>query len=201
MLPTPNVPWTPVPSFHMDERPANPPEPGAGEPSRRDFLESASFYAMLGGLTAGYGIVGLMGGRYLYPARPREKSWLFAAVEREVAHGSSFVFRTPVGEEVTIVRQGATGSARDFVALSSTCPHLGCQVHWQQPQGRFFCPCHNGTFDAAGVATGGPPGEAGQSLPRYPLKLEGGMLFIEVPTRKLADAGRGADGDSGSRKA
>ena len=185
----------------MDERPANSPEPAAADASRRDFLASASFYAMLGGLTAGYGIVGLMGGRYLYPARPREKSWLYAAVEREVAQGSSFVFRTPIGEEVTIARQGAAGTVEDFVALSSTCPHLGCQVHWQQPEGRFFCPCHNGIFDAAGVATGGPPAEAGQSLPRYPLKLEGGVLFIEVPTQKLADAGPGAGDESGSRKA
>jgi hypothetical protein len=59
-------------------------------------------------------------------------------------------------------------------------------VHWEAANDRFFCPCHNGTFDAAGRGTGGPPGDAGQSLPRYALKAEGGLLYIEVPTASLA---------------
>ena len=68
----------------------------------------------------------------------------------------------------------------DFVAFSSICPHLGCQVNWELQNDRFFCPCHNGVFDRDGNATGGPPAAAGQRLPRYPLKIENGLLFIEV---------------------
>ena len=38
----------------------------------------------------------------------------------------------------------------------------------------------------SGTATGGPPGEAGQSLPQFPLKVEKGLLYIEVPLEELA---------------
>ena len=53
-------------------------------------------------------------------------------------------------------------------------------------------PCHNGTFDTSGVATGGPPGDAGQNLPLYPLRVEQGMLFIEVPVDRLVATDRPA---------
>jgi len=66
------------------------------------------------------------------------------------------------------------------------CPHLGCQVHWEPQNDRFFCPCHNGVFSPDGVATAGPPAEAGQSLLEYPLKVEGNLLFIEVAQSVLA---------------
>lgn len=175
----------PVP---MTDEPTVPPKPGGSANTRRDLLARASAFAMLGGLVAGYGSVGAMAGRYLYPSKPRDKRWLFVAALKSIAKGSAIEFKTPIGEGVTIARRGDSGGVEDFLALSSTCPHLGCQVHWQQVEGRFFCPCHNGTFDPAGLPTGGPPAEAGQALPRYPLKIEDGLLYIEAPTEKLADA-------------
>ena len=83
------------------------------------------------------------------------------------------------GSEVT------TGDVDDFIALSSTCPHLGCQVHWEAAHDRFFCPCHNGVFDPSGRGLSGPPGEAGLSLPSYNLRVDNGLLFIEVPVTRL----------------
>jgi cytochrome b6-f complex iron-sulfur subunit len=87
----------------------------------------------------------------------------------------------PNGAHVVIARQGAGESADDFVALSSVCPHLGCQVHWEPQHDRFFCPCHNGAFDPQGQATEGPPAKAGQSLNRFPLQVEHRLLYILVP--------------------
>ena len=153
--------------------------------SRRGFLSKVSSAGMLAGLTASYGTAGVIAARYLYPAKPRVMGWKYVARVADIAVGGSLRYRTPIGEAVAIARQSAGTGAEDFIALSSTCPHLGCQVHWEGPQARFFCPCHNGTFDKSGVATGGPPGEAGMKLPRYPLKVEGGLLFIEVPTETL----------------
>lgn len=153
---------------------------------RREFLAKASSTGMLLGLAASYGTAGVFAARYLYPARPRAVGWMFVARASEVSVGASVAYRTPTGERVTIARQGDGRGVEDFVALSSTCPHLGCQVHWESQHERFFCPCHNGTFDRGGKGTGGPPGEAGQSLPRYPLKLDDGLLFIEVPLEGLA---------------
>jgi Rieske Fe-S protein len=102
--------------------------------------------------------------------------------------GDSVRYEGPSGETINIARQARTGSVDDFVALSSTCPHLGCQVRWEPQNDRFFCPCHNGVFNPSGVATGGPPGEAGQRLAEYPLKIEHGLLHIAVPMERLADS-------------
>ncbi|REJ93270.1 MAG: ubiquinol-cytochrome c reductase iron-sulfur subunit, partial [Planctomycetota bacterium] len=78
------------------------------------------------------------------------------------------------------------GNAGDFVALSSICPHLGCQVHWESQNDRFFCPCHNGAFDAAGQPLSGPPKDDNQPLPQFPLKVENNLLFIQAGTERLA---------------
>lgn len=152
---------------------------------RRSFLGGA---AMIGGLAAGYGTFFSYAGRYLYPAKDEARAWMFVATEADVAAGASLTYRTPTGHSVVITRRGAAGGVGDFIALSSTCPHLGCQVHWEQANNRFFCPCHNGVFTPEGTGIGGPPGDAGQSLPRYPLKIENGLLYIEVPVERVAAA-------------
>jgi len=76
-------------------------------------------------------------------------------------------------------------AADEFVALSSVCPHLGCRVHWESQNRRYFCPCHNGEFDPQGKATGGPPAAAGQELPRYPVRVENGLVFLEMPLNSV----------------
>ncbi len=153
---------------------------------RRTFLAKAGSVAMTGGLVASYGTFGAMALRYLYPSKPQPKTWLFVRDLASFLPGSSLVYTSPMGAPIVIARNGDTGTVDDFVALSSTCPHLGCQVHWESQNKRFFCPCHNGTFDPTGRATGGPPAEAKQSLPRYPLKIEANLLYIEVPIEEKA---------------
>lgn len=133
------------------------------------------------GLAAGYGGFALVAGRFLYPARPPATVRQFVARADDLGVGDSLLYRAPSGESINVTRQGPRTAARDFAALSSTCPHLGCRVHWEPRNARYFCPCHRGAFDAAGVGTDGPPAEAGQSLPRYPLEVRGGLVFIEVP--------------------
>jgi nitrite reductase/ring-hydroxylating ferredoxin subunit len=147
---------------------------------------------MSAGLLGGYGLFAFIAGRFLYPARPQRRQWMFVAQVARLAVGESLLYRAPSGETVNIARQARQGSADDFIALSSTCPHLGCQVHWEAHNNRFFCPCHNGVFDAAGSGIAGPPGDAGLTLPRYPLKIDQGLLYIEVPVESLtAAASRG----------
>jgi nitrite reductase/ring-hydroxylating ferredoxin subunit len=111
---------------------------------------------------------------------------LFVTRVSDVPIGGTLLFRTPDSRTVNVTRRGQRGTADDFIALSSTCPHLGCQVRWEGQNNRYFCPCHNGTFDTEGIATGGPPGDAGQSLPRYGLTVEKGLLYILVPAEQLS---------------
>jgi len=143
------------------------------------------FLAMAAGLTASYGtLIGYMG-RFLYPARRRPASWVYVAQLRDWRSGESRRFKAPSGETVNVTRSAVTGDAADFSARSSVCPHLGCQVHWEAHNNRYFCPCHNGVFAPDGTAVSGPPADAGQSLSSYPLRVDSGLLYIEVPTEKL----------------
>ncbi|MBS2018899.1 MAG: ubiquinol-cytochrome c reductase iron-sulfur subunit [Deltaproteobacteria bacterium] len=148
---------------------------------RRRFLAKGARVAAGVGLAASYGTFGAFAVRFLYPAKDQPTLWVFVADVAGFARGASLPFTAPGGAKVAIARQGGAGSVDDFVALSSTCPHLGCQVHWQAAEQQFFCPCHNGAFDASGRATAGPPAKAGQSLLRYPLKIEDGLLYVQVP--------------------
>ncbi len=149
--------------------------------NRRKFLGKASGAAMITGLAGGYGAFGAIALRYLYPTNLDNRFWQFVIETDRVKVGESIRYRGPSGETVNIARQHRNGDAEDFIALSSTCPHLGCQVRWEPQNSRFYCPCHNGVFDPTGVATAGPPAEAGQSLSRYPLQVANGLLHISVP--------------------
>ncbi len=163
---------------------------------RRKFLKNASRAAMVAGLAGGYGGFAIIAGRYLYPASVDEVMWQFVKEVDGIQVGEAIRYRGPSGETINITRRSRNGDAGDFIALSSTCPHLGCQVRWEQQNNRFFCPCHNGVFDPTGVAISGPPGEAGQSLPRYDLKVENDILHIAVPPPRFADARGGVvDGE------
>jgi Rieske Fe-S protein len=161
---------------------------------RRDFLSTASTVVMAGGLVAGYGTFVAMAGRYVFPTEV-ETPWLFVAEANSIQPGESLAFDSPTGVKVTIARGATDGANRpaatdDFIALSSVCPHLGCRVHWELNNGRFFCPCHNGVFDPQGKPLSGPPKAAGQELSRYPIKVEGGLLYIAMSIESVGSVGR-----------
>jgi len=156
----------------------------ADSASRRAFLLTGS--CMGGGLIAGYGTLGIMAGQFLYPADDGDFGWQFVASLHEIAVGESREYVAPSGARVVVARQTEQETADAFIALSSVCPHLGCRVHWEPHNSRFFCPCHNGAFDRQGQPTEGPPAAAGQQLVRFPLKVEDGLLFIEAPLSSIA---------------
>lgn len=163
------------------------PENGNDGSDRRQTLGWLGKAGLAAGLTAAYGTLAAFMGRFLYPAGPPPTGWMLLSRVEEVPDDGALLYRTPAGRTVNVTRQGEGSGADAFKALSSTCPHLGCQVHWQPQNDRFFCPCHNGIFTPSGKAIGGPPGEAGQNLPEYPLKVEDGLLFIQVEFQELAE--------------
>jgi cytochrome b6-f complex iron-sulfur subunit len=161
------------------------------DPDRRHFLASGSLAtgAMAGGLALGYGMFFRCAARYLYPSE-EGTAWMFVTDVASVAPGQAFSFQSPTGVPVVITRKSSNGAgdsptADDFLALSSVCPHLGCRVHWEPQNDRFFCPCHLGAFDPEGRPTAGPPLAANQSLPEYPLKVEDGLLYINMPVKPI----------------
>ena len=132
-----------------------------------------------------YAWLALMAGRFLYPPSTRKVAWQFVETIDAMPLGQSLFYTAPTGAQIVIARQSEGDTADSFIALSSICPHLGCAVHWQPQHARFFCPCHNGAFDAQGVATEGPPASAQQVLERFPLKVAKGRLLIEVPMESV----------------
>ena len=154
--------------------------------NRRHFMESS---AMAGGLAAGYGTLGVMAIRFLHADGDGSVGWQFVCRIDDLSTGESLPYTTPSGAKIVVARQSDGHTSEDFIALSSVCPHLGCSVHWESQNDRFFCPCHNGAFDARGNATEGPPAAAGQQLTRFPLQVESGLLFIEVPLQSVLGAG------------
>lgn len=124
-------------------------------------------------------------GEFVYPASGGNTGWLFVCTADRLKPGESLDFATPAGAKIVVARQGEGVTSDDFLALSSVCPHLGCRVHWEAQNDRFFCPCHNGAFDRGGQPIAGPPAAAHQSLVRFPLKVENGLLFLEAPLNSV----------------
>jgi cytochrome b6-f complex iron-sulfur subunit len=162
---------------------------------RRQFVRASSL-AMAAGLAGSYGTFAFMLGRFVYPAGASNRGWLFVCQVDQLAPGAAMDFATPSGQRIVVARQGQGTQAGDFLALSSVCPHLGCRVHWESNNDRFFCPCHNGAFDRQGQATAGPPKAAHQSLTRFPLKVENGLLLLEAPLASLASTDHPPTSDS-----
>ncbi len=155
----------------------------ADRPDRREAL---SRVAMLAGLVGGYGTFAALAARSLFPTGPTPRVRLFVGRVIDFEPGQSLPYTAPDGQTVTIMRTGQGETEADFIALSDVCPHLGCRVHWEPGNERFFCPCHNGAFDPQGRPIAGPPKDANQPLTRFKLVVEDRLLFVELPLSQLA---------------
>ena len=84
----------------------------------------------------------------------------------QLSIGQSLVFDYPIAHEPCIlVRTGEN----HFLAFSQKCTHLSCAVVPEVDNNRFFCPCHNGSFDLeTGKPLAGPPR---RPLPRVKLEI------------------------------
>lgn len=150
-------------------------EPKPFRATRRDLMATAF---MVGSLIAAYGVLAVQGALFILPRRlglPTRK--LFIGHSRAFAGSDVRTVRDLEGTPVMIKR-----TEDGFRAFSSVCPHLGCRVHWEDAGKRFFCPCHNGVFNADGKAVSGPPADAGQSLGEVPIEVDeaSGAIFLRV---------------------
>jgi Rieske Fe-S protein len=86
--------------------------------------------------------------------------------------GGSLVFEYPEQHDICIlVRTGP----QHYVAFNQKCTHLSCAVVPQVAQKRFFCPCHNGSFELeSGIPIAGPPR---RPLERILLQIRDGDLY------------------------
>ncbi len=62
-------------------------------------------------------------------------------------------WRKAVSEKVVYVTKDSQGQ---LCVLSSICPHLGCNVPWDENKKQFVCPCHDSVFASDGARISGP---------------------------------------------
>ncbi|MGE9984310.1 2Fe-2S iron-sulfur cluster-binding protein [Desulfovibrio sp. SGI.169] len=154
----------------------------AHDASRRSFLKGAG--GLVGaGIVASLGTV--LGVSAVGPTLGDQPSqWVEAGAEKDFPVGGitsvtlhykrTQAFHSEEKEVPVLVRRD---SEQDFICFSSSCPHLGCAVSWDELSRRFKCACHGGAFDRDGKVIAGPPPSP---LPRLPWKLENGILKVEV---------------------
>jgi Rieske Fe-S protein len=71
--------------------------------------------------------------------------------------------------------KAATG---EVTAFDPRCTHQRCAYAWSAADARFACVCHPGLFAVDGSVISGPPS---RPLDRFPAKVVGGAVQIEVP--------------------
>ncbi len=138
--------------------------------TRRGFFVNAF---MGSSLIAGLGFMAFYFLGFLFPtlkAKPRRK--LYVGKASDIPPGHNLGFTDLKGQKISIVNTG-----EGYTALSTKCTHLGCQVFWKKNKKQFYCPCHEGYFDAQGKVLKGPPPKP---LNSYPVEVVDGAVYIYV---------------------
>ena len=144
------------------------------EPNRRSFLNI--LWLILGGVA----LAEFVAVAFAF-LRPRKLKARGEDADSVIAAGAIERFEP---NSVTAFVRGKFYLARledgGFLALSRTCPHLGCSVPWIEKEMKFACPCHGSAFDITGSVIEAP---APRALDIYPITIENNI--IKVDTREL----------------
>lgn len=104
------------------------------------------------------------------------------AVADDVALGAAWIRKTEDGK---------------LEALSSTCPHLGCAVAYDQQGSVFKCPCHKSAFAVDGKKLSGPSKRGLDPLPVIEEKGRVKVTFVRFrPDVPRSEAGGSAPSNS-----
>jgi len=154
------------------------PEVGADE-TRRAFVIGVAVGATVVGAVAAIPIVRLLssplergaGGEQWVSLGPADQ---FGDERREVIYSFPHQDGWYTANQTKRVVVGKDGN--DYVVLSTVCTHLGCGVNWMAEEKKFFCPCHNGEFNADGSVKAGPPRKP---LVRLEARVRNGQLEVK----------------------
>lgn len=136
--------------------------------TRREF---AKFLTLGSGLLVGVSSVVTVVGKWFWKSTQTGPRVRIASLA-DVAEGGSLQFRYPTDEDPCILLRGPAGQVRAF---SQVCTHLSCAVVHHPDEGKLFCPCHHGWFEAdSGVPAGGPPT---RRLTRIRLEVRGENIY------------------------
>jgi Rieske Fe-S protein len=141
--------------------------------SRRDFTKFLV-------LTSGAFVVGqaTIGASSLLDARPANAVPIAKVAELPV--GAARAFTYPRAEDIALL---VRVDEQTLVAFDQRCTHLSCAVIPEPQNNRFFCPCHDGSFDlATGRPIAGPPR---RPLSRILLEERDGVVYATGVEERL----------------
>ncbi len=165
-------------------------------PRSQGLVKNASRVAMAVGVVGGYGGFAAISGRYLYPARTGEVMWQFVTEVAGVRVGEAIRYRDPRRGD----QHRAHGAGRWRGRLHRAVEHLpspGLPGALGVAERPLLLPVPQRSVRPVRRGDRRTSGEAGQSLPRYELKVERGLLHIAVPPPRFADAGGEATHQAG----
>jgi Rieske Fe-S protein len=84
--------------------------------------------------------------------------------------------------DVFIARVGGA-----LYALDLTCPHQNTAIRWSARENIFECPKHHSKYSPAGIFL---EGRATRSLDRFPLRIDGNQLVVDLDTSYREDHDR-----------
>ena len=104
--------------------------------SRRTFLHNLG---IVGALVISIGLFIKNSFTYLLPER-KQKTYHKYLVSKvgEIAPGQAKEIKL-AGKPVFV-----TNLDNEYKVFSGVCTHIGCIVHWEEQNQRFYCPCHQG---------------------------------------------------------
>ena len=124
---------------------------------------------VLGTLSA-FGLGSLLYGVYRFMAPGAGGGEPVEITLSELPEGGAAFFQ--YGGAPGILLRGEDGA---FKAFSLVCTHLACIVTWNAAKNEFYCPCHDGFFDAEGKVLSGPPPSP---LERWKVEVKGDKAVI-----------------------
>ncbi|MBA5867134.1 MAG: Rieske 2Fe-2S domain-containing protein [Nitrospira sp. CR1.3] len=124
------------------------------------------------GILFGIGTLGFRFMQFLLPTgRQRRPETVLIGAESRIPLGEAIPM--DLGGHKILVLKTDEGVA----AFSRRCTDLGCLVSWNRERQQFICPCHQGTFDKAGLNISGPPP---RPLDRLAIVKRGEQLYVNV---------------------
>lgn len=91
---------------------------------------------------------------------------------KEIPVGKAFSLK--MGNTPGILIHDEEGNLKAF---SLVCTHMACIVSWQPEKKEFYCPCHDGYFDADGKVISGPPPAP---LEKWLVEVKGDQVLVRL---------------------
>ena len=124
------------------------------------------------GFVGAAGCGGLAYGIYRFLAPNARASAPVEISLNDLSPGGTYPFQ--YGASPGLLFRGEEGTVKAF---SLVCTHLACTVSWNPEKKNFYCPCHEGLFDAEGRVISGPPPAP---LERFKVEVKDNKVIIGV---------------------